>query len=108
MSNQMIGVVMLTGGLVTFLSRCSFFWLSGKKKLSAKWAEMLQFVPPAVLSALIIPSVVLPGLESGEGFITPRVIAAIVAAGITWKTRSVLATFVLGMLTLWGAQAVMG
>ena len=108
MTTEQIWLVLLAGGAGTFLARYSFFWLSGKRKLSAKWAEILRFVPPAVMSALIVPGVVLPGLESGEGLLTPRVIAALIATGIAWITRGVIATFTVGMTSLWLLQYFMG
>jgi branched-subunit amino acid transport protein len=38
----------------------------------------------------------------------PRIIAATLAAVVAWRTRSTLWTIVLGMLALWGLQALLG
>ena len=107
MTTEKIWLVLLLGGCGTFLSRYSFFWLAEKRKLSAKWIEILHFVPPAVMSALIVPGVVLPGLENGEGLLTPRVIAALLATVIAWKSNNVIMTFISGMVCLWVLQSVL-
>jgi len=36
-----------------------------------------------------------------------RLLAGLVAAGVTYRTKSVLWTTVVGMLVLWGLQAVL-
>ncbi len=99
--------VMIAGGLGTFLCRYSFFWLSGKKDLPEKWVSILRYVPPAVLAALIVPGIVIPGIEAGYPVWNPRVLAALVATLVAWRTRGVTLTFILGMLSLWLFQYLM-
>ena len=108
MSNETVWLVMLVGGAGTFFARYSFFWLSGRRQLSEKWGQVLRFVPPAVLAALIAPGIVMPGIESGEGLLNPRFLAALIAIVVAWKTRGVMMTFVVGMVSLWLLQGLMG
>lgn len=71
-------------------------------------AQALRCVPPAVMAAIIAPPLffavgaptIVPDL--------PRIAAATLAALIAWHTRSILLTVVLGMLALWGLQALRG
>ena len=100
-------LVILAGGTGTFLCRYSFFWLAGRKTLPSEWIKVLRFVPPAVLAALIVPSVVVPGLENGDSFINPRTLAALIATFVAWKTKGVMSTFIAGMGSLWALQALM-
>ena len=69
-------------------------------------ARALRFVPAAMLTALIVPMVVAPGgaIEPAS----PRVLAALVAAAVAFRTRSTLATLAAGMLALWIIQAIGG
>ena len=104
MTTESIWMIMLLGGAGTFLSRYSFFWLSGKRQLSEKWGRILRFVPPAVLAALIAPMVVMPGFEAGDGLMNPRFMAGVIAIIVAWKAKGVMTTFVVGMASLWLLQ----
>jgi branched-subunit amino acid transport protein len=63
----------------------------------------LRFIPPAVLSALVLPSLAAP---DGAITIGPRLAAGAVAFAVAWKTKNVLATIVVGMVALWAFQAL--
>ncbi len=104
MSTMTVWLVILIGGLGTFLSRYSFFWLSDHKSLSEEWIRVLRFVPPAVLGALIVPGVIVPSLESGNILLNPRVLAALTSTLVAWKTKNVMTTFAAGMGSLWLLQ----
>lgn len=107
MSSGELLLAMAACGLVTFLVRLSF--IAGGRWLSAgPWfSNVLRYVPPAVLGALIAPEI-LPG---GWAMVTPanpRLWAALVALTVAWATRHVLATIAAGMLALWGLQLGFG
>ncbi|WP_281648417.1 AzlD domain-containing protein [Parendozoicomonas sp. Alg238-R29] len=106
MSLPTLWFVILAGSLGTFLARYSFFWLSGRKALPEEWIRILRFVPPAVLAALIVPGVIAPGLETENPLFNPRIIAALIAITIAWKSKNVMATFAFGMGALWLLQYV--
>lgn len=98
-------LAMLAGGLLTFAIRAAFL-LGG-----ARWApgpgfrRLLAYVPPAVLAALIAPEIFVTGGELVLGPTNPRLWAALGAALVAWRTRSVLATIATGLLLLWGLTA---
>ncbi|HET6822988.1 MAG TPA: AzlD domain-containing protein [Anaerolineales bacterium] len=50
-----IWLVMLLGGVITFLIRFSLIYLFGRFKIPETMQQALRYVPPAVLSALIFP-----------------------------------------------------
>lgn len=61
----------------------------------------LRFVPAAVLSAIICPAVL---VRHGSVDLSPenlRLVAALVAALVAWRTRSMSCTIATGMVVLW-------
>ncbi len=55
-----IWVVMVIGGLLTFLTRLSFIALLDRIKVPDWFRRGLRFVPVAVLSAIILPELTSP------------------------------------------------
>ncbi len=91
-------------GLVTYLIRLLPILAVGRLKLP-RWAlQAMRYIPPAVLTAIIVPDLLLPGgalnLTLGNG----RLIAGIVATVVAWRTRNVLLTVAVGMVVLWALQ----
>jgi branched-subunit amino acid transport protein len=95
-------------GLVTFLTRLSFIALLGRLEVPPLLTRALRFVPAAVLSAIIVPELVMRGGAPEVSFRNPRLVAGLLAALVAWKTRSVGLTIAAGMLALWGLQALLG
>lgn len=94
-------------GLVTFGIRLSFIALLGKVELPPVLTRALRFVPPAVLSAIIFPELL---VREGALALHPgnaRLVAGVVAAFVAWRTRNVVLTIAVGMTALWAAQAVL-
>lgn len=96
------------GGLLTFLTRLSFIALLGRLETPPRLARALRFVPPAILSAVIVPELV---LRQGALALSPgneRLVAGLAAALVAWLTKNVLATIAVGMAALWALQALGG
>lgn len=94
-------------GLVTFGIRLSFIALLGKVELPPVLTRALRFVPPAVLSAIIFPELL---VRDGALALHPgnaRLVAGVVAAFVAWRTRNVVLTIAVGMAALWAAQALL-
>lgn len=72
------------------------------------WLErLLKHVPVAALTALVVPGALWVKTAGGAyGFAPERTVASIVALIVAVRTRSVLATLVIGMLALWIGQAL--
>ena len=98
---------LVAAGLVTYLTRLSFIALLGRFELSPLAARALRFVPPAVLSAIVLPELVLRSGELDLSWHNARLLAGIVAALVAWRTRNVLLTIAVGMAALWGLQALL-
>jgi branched-subunit amino acid transport protein len=99
---------LVVAGLLTFLTRLSFIALLGRAETPPLLRRALRFVPPAVLSAIIAPELVMRGgrLDVSPG--NQRLVAGLLATLVAWRTRNVLLTIGAGMAALWMLRAVMG
>lgn len=103
-----IWLVMFLAGLITYAIRLSFILLFGRMEVPERVQRALRFVPPAVLSAIIFPEVLMPGgsLDISPG--NPRLLAGLLAALVAWRTKNVLLTLIVGMAALLLLNAVLG
>ena len=97
--------VWLIGGMmaVTFAIRYTLFAASDQLKFPDWMARALKFVPPAVLTAIIVPSVLMP---TGEIDFSPQnayLVAGLAAFAMGWFRKNLLLTIVSGMIAffLW-------
>jgi branched-subunit amino acid transport protein len=69
----------------------------------------LRYVPPAVLTAIIVPAVLMPGGDRIElSLQNPYLVGALVAAVAGWLSNNLLLTIVLGMVAFMGWQWLLG
>jgi branched-subunit amino acid transport protein len=90
---------LLIGGmaLVTFGIRYPVLAMSGRFQLPPRLLQALTYVPPAVLTAIIVPAVL---VESGDLWVSwqnPRLIGAIAALAIGFWRQNLLLTILVGM-----------
>ena len=101
----MIWLVMILGGIFTFGTR--FVMLSGwvAHGLPRWLIDALTFVPIAVLTAILVPAVLIdPATQQIIVIGNARVVAAVIATIIALLTRNVIATITSGLATLWFVQ----
>ena len=60
----------------------------------------LRFVPPAVLSAIVVPELMIQSDQIDVSLTNFRLLAGIVAMLVAWRTKNTLLTILGGMLTL--------
>ncbi|NLX08716.1 MAG: AzlD domain-containing protein [Chloroflexi bacterium] len=92
--------------LVTYSVRFSVIALLGEAALPARVTQALRFVPPAALSAIIFPALLMP---DGVLHVSPgneRLLAGIVAALVAWYGRRTLLAIAAGMALLWLLQSL--
>jgi branched-subunit amino acid transport protein len=102
--------IYLIGGmaLVTFLIRYPLYAVSGRVAFPQTLAQALKYVPPVVLTAIIMPAVLIPGGETIQfSYTNPYLVGAVAAALVGWFSRSLLLTIVLGMAAFWGWQGLL-
>lgn len=97
-------LVIIGCGLATFALRFSFIVGGAQFKPGRRMQAILGYVPPAVLSALIAPEILVRQGHVVFGLDNPRLLAGGVAVVIAFFTRSVLATIAGGLLALWAVQ----
>jgi len=102
-----IWLVMLFGGIITFLIRFSFIYLFGKLHVSERVRRALHYVPPAVLSALIFPELFLHEKQLHLALDNYRLLAGLFAILIAYLTKNTFATILAGMLALLLLQALL-
>ncbi len=95
-----VWLTMLLVGAGTYLTRLSFILLFGKREIPAVVRRALRFVPPAVLTALIFPELLLPSGSLDLSLGNERLVAGLVAALIAWRSKNVLLTILAGMAVL--------
>jgi branched-subunit amino acid transport protein len=95
-----IWLVFLLGGVLTFGMRFIFIYLLGRFEFPETLRRALQFVPPAVLSAIVVPELL---VRSGQIDLSPsnfRLLAGLAAVLVAWRTKNTLLTILGGMLVL--------
>jgi branched-subunit amino acid transport protein len=107
MTQLALSAVIAGMGIVTYAIRASMILLLGHLEVPSCLRRALRFVPPAVLSALIVPELLLPGGTLNLSPANPRLLAGLVAALIAWRARNVLVAISAGMLALWVIQALL-
>ena len=95
-------------GLLTFGIRLSFIALLGRVETPPLLARALRYVPPAVLSAIVFPELLVRKGAVDLSLHNHRLLAGLVAVAVAWRSRSVLLTIAAGMAALWGLQWVAG
>jgi len=83
--------------LVTFGVRYLLFAVAGRVHFPAWLSTALGFVPPAVLTAIVVPAVLMPRGELWLDPSNPWLLAALVAILVALIRRDLLTTIVVGM-----------
>lgn len=84
--------------VITFGIRFIMFAFAGKITFPIWMQQSLRFVPPAVLTAIIVPSVVMPTGTIDFSVDNVYLLAAIISVVISLVTKSLLKTIFFGML----------
>ncbi len=90
--------VVLTG-IGTYATRAAFIVGLGERSLPRPAEKALEYVGPAVLSALVVTLMIdeTGGLAIG----VPEVAALAVGSLVAWRVRSLLAVVLAGMAAFW-------
>ena len=99
-----IWLVMLLGGIITFLIRFSFIYLFGKFHIPETVRKALHYVPPAVLSAIVFPELFLHDGALNLSWDNTRLLAGLVAVLVAWFSKNTLLTIIIGMIALFVLQ----
>jgi branched-subunit amino acid transport protein len=91
--------------IVTFLIRYPILAIVGRVQLPGRVFRALRFVPPAVLTAIIIPEMFVRDGNLAVSLNNPYLIGGLISAGVAWRSKNLLLTIILGMAAflLWKA-----
>jgi branched-subunit amino acid transport protein len=104
MSTAWMAIVLAGAG--TYALRASF--LSAARRLvdlPPLTERVLRQIPPAVLAALVVPSLVRP--DADLDLWQPRLFAGVIAAVVSWRTGNIALTLVVGMSVLIGMEQLL-
>jgi branched-subunit amino acid transport protein len=94
-----VWLTIVLAGAGTYAMRLSFLGVAGRMATLPPYAHrVLRQIPPAALAALVLPALLRPGGELGIW--QPHLAAGTLAGLVCWRTRSTVATLVVGLTTL--------
>ena len=105
MTSPVLWMIIIAMGAVTYALRLSMIVLFDRVLMPDVIRRALRFVPPAVLSALIVPALLAPDPVRHMAVDYARLIAGILAAVVAWRTKNVFLTIGVGMALLWILQS---
>lgn len=101
----MVGVdylfLILGMGVVTYLPRWLPLHYLSRRSLPDWFVQWLELIPAAILSALLLPSLILDPDPIRISFFRPELWVAVPTFAFAWLTRSLGGTVVVGMLLYW-------
>ena len=97
----MIWTIMIVTGLLTFAMRFIMLSVVAPRKLPTAFKDALGFVPIAVLTAIIVPAVLVGEDDSIMLLDNARLPATIIAIFVALVSRSVVMTISAGLGTIW-------
>lgn len=107
MSTPVLVGLLVAVGVLTFLYRYAMIGLLAGRSLPPWLHALCRHIAPASFAALIAGELFIHGGEVVLSLSAPKPWAALVAAGVAWRTRSVLATIATGMVALYLLKALL-
>jgi len=99
-------LLILGMGLVTYLPRWLPLHFLSRRSLPEWFIQWLELIPAAILSALLLPVLVMDGDPRTVNLLRPELWVALPTLAIAWWTRSLGGTVTVGMLLFWLAGKV--
>lgn len=97
-------LVVIVAGLLTFLIRLSFISLLANWEMPPLAQRALSFVPPAVLTAIVFPELLLRDGQLAVNMDSHRLVAGVIAILVAWRFKKIMPAIVAGMAALWLLQ----
>jgi branched-subunit amino acid transport protein len=101
-------LIIIGMGLVTFGIRLVPIVLLGRFEIPELMQRALRFVPPAVLTAIIVPELLYRNDQIDVSLTNVRLLAGLIAIVVAWRTKNALITIGVGMIALWVLQSLLG
>lgn len=103
-------VVLIAGmAVVTFVTRYPVMAYFGRLEMPGSILRALRFVPPAVLTAIVVPMIVMPdGEQIAITYTNPALFGGAAATLVAWRTHNLPLTIGVGMAIFWGWRLLIG
>ena len=108
MDQKIIFITIIGMALVTYLPRMLPVLALSSKNLPAIVVDWLHYVPPAVLAAMLLPSLLLSDQQFHLALDNLYLLAAIPTFFVAWKTRSLFGSVITGMLLVALGRLILG
>ena len=99
-------LIVIGMGIVTFGIRLVPIVLLGRIEIPPIVQRALRFVPPAVLSAIVVPELLYRDSQIDASLTNARLLAGLIAIIVAWRTKNALLTIGVGMIALWVLSAI--
>jgi len=94
-------ILIISCGLITFLTRFSMIALLKKEMFNDRIREILSFVPSAIFPAIIFPAIFLDSSGDFQLENNPKIMAAVIAMLIGIISKNIIATIIAGLASYW-------
>ena len=101
MSDSYLWTIIIVVTVMNFFMRAIFVEAYGRIKFPPLIERGLNYVPAAVLSAIIAPAVLMPDQQWVSLTDNAQLWAAIVAALVAWYFKSIFRTLLIGIAVYW-------
>jgi branched-subunit amino acid transport protein len=91
--------IIIFAGLITYAIRLSFILILERIRIPEWFSRGLRYVPPAVLSALLVPALADLNGQVDLTWHNPQILAGILAILVAWRTRNVVYTLIAGLVS---------
>jgi len=95
-----IMMIILGMGAVTFFTRFGSLAIFRQTGMHPSWERWLKHVPTGILTALIVPTLLLPEGKVDLSLNNHYLIAGIIAALVAYQSRNAILTMSLGMAAM--------
>jgi branched-subunit amino acid transport protein len=91
--------------LITFAIRYPLLAISDRIKFPPQFFQVLRYIPPAILTAIVVPAVLIPsGNQIFLSYTNARLVGAIAALIVGFLCQNLLLTIVVGMSVFFVCQ----
>lgn len=95
--------------LVTFAVRYPVLALVSRIPLPDPLLKAMRFIPPAVLTAIIVPAILIPdGKTINLRYDNAYLVASIIAGLVAWRSKNLLLSIIVGMFVFGGMRWMTG
>lgn len=94
--------------VLTFFTRFSSIAIIKRTKVSEEWNKWMIYIPIAVFTTIIVPSLIAPNEKLELSIQNEYLIAGIISFLVAYKTKNLAGTVIVGILTIFLVRLLLG